>query len=42
MHYAFFTGENFNKVIVHLENVDKLIFVAPEVGKIATYVSAYF
>ena len=38
----FFTGGNFNKVTVHLDNVEKLIFDGPKAGKITTYVSAYF
>lgn len=37
-----FIGENFNKVTVHLENVDKWIFDGPKAGKITTCVSAYF
>lgn len=37
-----FIGENFNKVTVHLENVDKWIFDGPKAGKITTRVSAYF
>lgn len=42
MHYVFVTSGNFNKVTVHLQNVDKLIFDSPKADKITTYVSAYF
>ena len=42
MCYMLFIGENFNKVTVHLENVDKWIFDGPKAGKITTCVSAYF
>lgn len=35
MHYVFVTGGNFNKVTVHLENVDKLTLMAPRLVKLS-------
>lgn len=32
----------FNRVTIHLENVDKLILYGPKVGKLSTYVNVYF
>lgn len=34
MHYVFVTGGNFNRLTVHLENVDKLIFDSPRLVKL--------